>query len=170
MIKIELQGLDEAVKMFERLGQAGEKYLQKALTEVAIEGVSTMKVNTPVITGRLRSSMHHESPRTVSYTYKDNKGGGHNGKFAVNLTGLSVAFGTNVEYADAVNYGTLPHVIEAKNKKALFWKGARHPVKRVFHPGTKGQGFFEKAERHAKEILPNRLRINYEKAIKEVLK
>ncbi len=32
--------------------------------------------------------------------------------------------------------GTPPHVIEPKNKKALAWPGARHPVKKVNHPGT----------------------------------
>ena len=32
--------------------------------------------------------------------------------------------------------GSRPHVIEAKNKQALHWRGARHPVKRVQHPGT----------------------------------
>lgn len=35
--------------------------------------------------------------------------------------------------------GTRPHVIEAKNAQALFWDGARHPVKRVNHPGTEAQ-------------------------------
>jgi len=33
--------------------------------------------------------------------------------------------------------GTGPHVILPRNKKALFWKGADHPVRMVNHPGTK---------------------------------
>jgi hypothetical protein len=32
-------------------------------------------------------------------------------------------------------------VIVPTNKKALFWKGASHPVKKVNHPGTKAQPF-----------------------------
>ncbi|MEU8334802.1 hypothetical protein [Micromonospora tulbaghiae] len=32
--------------------------------------------------------------------------------------------------------GSRPHAIEARNKQALHWRGARHPVKRVQHPGT----------------------------------
>lgn len=33
--------------------------------------------------------------------------------------------------------GTRAHDIVPKSKKALFWPGALHPVKRVYHPGTK---------------------------------
>ena len=39
-------------------------------------------------------------------------------------------------YAIYVMAGTSPHIIEAKDKKYLFWPGASHPVKRVWHPGT----------------------------------
>jgi hypothetical protein len=37
-----------------------------------------------------------------------------------------------------------PYEIRPRNKRALFWRGARHPVKRVMHPGLKAQGFSEK--------------------------
>lgn len=39
-------------------------------------------------------------------------------------------------YATDVEMGTAPHVIVPRNKKALHWPGARHPVARVNHPGT----------------------------------
>ena len=50
-----------------------------------------------------------------------------------------VAVGTNVVYAAIHQLGgkTSPRVIKAKNGKALFWPGARHPVKSVNHPGSK---------------------------------
>jgi hypothetical protein len=35
--------------------------------------------------------------------------------------------------------GTKPHIIEARDKQALSWPGAAHPVKRVHHPGTEAQ-------------------------------
>ena len=38
-------------------------------------------------------------------------------------------------------YGTKAHVITPSNKKALFWKGASHPVRRVMHPGTRARPF-----------------------------
>lgn len=46
--------------------------------------------------------------------------------------------GTNVVYAAIHQFGgkTSPHVIKPKNKKALFWPGAKHPVKSVKHPGS----------------------------------
>jgi phage virion morphogenesis protein len=46
--------------------------------------------------------------------------------------------GTNVIYAAIHQFGgkTAPHVIKPKNKKALFWPGAKHPVKSVKHPGS----------------------------------
>jgi hypothetical protein len=39
-------------------------------------------------------------------------------------------------YATDVEMGTAPHVIVPRNKKALSWPGADHPVARVNHPGT----------------------------------
>lgn len=42
-----------------------------------------------------------------------------------------------VKYGPYLEEGTPPHVIRAKNKKALYWRGAGHPVKAVKHPGTK---------------------------------
>ncbi|MYL45052.1 hypothetical protein GLV94_05305 [Virgibacillus halodenitrificans] len=43
------------------------------------------------------------------------------------------------EYGGYLEEGTPPHVIRPKNKKALYWYGASHPVKEVHHPGTKAQ-------------------------------
>lgn len=40
-----------------------------------------------------------------------------------------------------VEFGTRPHVIEPKDKQALAWPGAEHPVRRVNHPGTEAQPF-----------------------------
>ena len=55
--------------------------------------------------------------------------------------GLAADIATDVEYADFVEFGTKPHTIEAKNKQALFWKGAEHPVKSVEHPGSPPKPF-----------------------------
>lgn len=52
---------------------------------------------------------------------------------------------SGVEYAMAVWKGSKPHAIFPRNKKALFWPGARHPVKRVNHPGTKPNDFVERS-------------------------
>jgi len=49
------------------------------------------------------------------------------------------------EYGYYIEFGTAPHIIRPKNKKALFWKGADHPVKVVRHPGTRPQPFIRNA-------------------------
>lgn len=46
-------------------------------------------------------------------------------------------------YASDVYYGTKAHVIGPKDKKALFWPGAKYPVKKVNHPGFRGRPSFE---------------------------
>ena len=48
---------------------------------------------------------------------------------------------SNIKYARGVEEGTRPHTIRAKNKKALYWKGAKHPVKSFRHPGSRAKPF-----------------------------
>lgn len=70
-----------------------------------------------VDTGRLRSSIHW---RLVS---------GANGIF--------IEVGTTVSYARGLEFGNPPHVIRPRTRQALYWRGARHPVARVNHPGNR---------------------------------
>jgi hypothetical protein len=53
--------------------------------------------------------------------------------------------GTNAPYARPVHDGSRPHIIKATRAKALYWKGASHPVKSVKHPGNKPNPFFRRA-------------------------
>ena len=47
-----------------------------------------------------------------------------------------------VEYGRFVEFGTPPHIIKPKNKKALHWGGKGGPiVKQVNHPGTRPNPF-----------------------------
>lgn len=48
---------------------------------------------------------------------------------------------SNVKYARYVEEGTKPHVIKPRRKKYLYWEGAKHPVKKVNHPGSKEKPF-----------------------------
>jgi hypothetical protein len=138
MIKLEVKGVAEVEQMFNRLGKEGGKYFQRALTETAIESVSVMIKESPVLTNRLRSSMHHESPSSRKYVYKDNQGNVFDGKLSVIFTNIGAAFGTNVEYAEVANErSSSPH-------------------------------FFEKAFDFANDKINERLRVNYEKALKEL--
>tara|TARA_Y100000310_G_scaffold345364_1_gene464156 strand:+ start:647 stop:1198 length:552 start_codon:yes stop_codon:yes gene_type:complete len=49
--------------------------------------------------------------------------------------------GTKVKYAKYHQEGTPPYTIYPKNKKALFWLAAPHPVAVVDHPGLKARPF-----------------------------
>jgi len=103
------------------------------------------KVLCPTDNGRLQSSIDHEVDGHSVGTYV-------------------VRIGTNVDYALYVEMGTKPHVIRPRGlgtyvnisssgatvtggsgKKALYWPGARHPVKEVHHPGTRAQPFLRPA-------------------------
>lgn len=53
------------------------------------------------------------------------------------------------DHADILERGSGPHIIEPKNKKALHWKGADHPVGRVHHPGTPAYHILRRALRAA---------------------
>ena len=66
---------------------------------------------------------------------------------------------SNIKYARGVEYGTKPHVIKAKSKKALYWKGAKHPVKSVRHPGSRAKPYLIPAFEKEKEVLIRDLEI-----------
>ncbi|MFD8667079.1 HK97 gp10 family phage protein [Streptomyces microflavus] len=99
--------------------------VKRAVERTRIDVQNEARRRAPVDTGRLRSSIVSRA-----------EGAGRS---------LGYVVGTNVNYAAAVEYGTAPHVIVPKNGKALYWPGARHPVARVNHPGTRAQPFLRPA-------------------------
>lgn len=63
----------------------------------------------------------------------------------------SISLSYGVDYGKILEEGQKPHDITPKNGKALYWKGASHPVKRVHHPGTEGFHTLENTLRNSKE-------------------
>ncbi|MFD6094752.1 hypothetical protein ACFVWN_01055 [Nocardiopsis flavescens] len=61
----------------------------------------------------------------------------------IHVVGNRVYVGTG--YWRHHEYGTKPHIILPRYKKALYWPGARHPVARVHHPGTVANPFMRRA-------------------------
>lgn len=53
-----------------------------------------------------------------------------------------------------VEYGTRPHIIRPRSKQALWWPGAHHPVKKVYHPGTQAQPFIRPAALRQRRLRP----------------
>lgn len=48
---------------------------------------------------------------------------------------------SHADYSKPVHDGSGPHVITPKAKKALYWPGAAHPVRRVNHPGNRANPY-----------------------------
>ncbi|NME95358.1 hypothetical protein HF847_05040 [Clostridium cochlearium] len=72
------------------------------------------------------------------------EGGGNN---------YSIYLAHGVDYGAILEEGSKPHVITPKNGKALYWKGATHPVKKVNHPGTKGFKTIENTLKSSKTMV-----------------
>lgn len=57
-------------------------------------------------------------------------------------------------YGSYIEFGTRPHIIYPVNGKALFWKGASHPMRSVKHPGTIAKPFMQPAlEQNVNKIV-----------------
>lgn len=87
--------------------------------------VERAKAKAPKRTGYMANTIDHETKRIPG--------------------GAEATVGPHTDYAIFVEFGTRPHVILPVNKKALYWKGARHPVKSVHHPGTQPHPFLRPA-------------------------
>lgn len=75
------------------------------------------------------------------------------------LSNTEAVVGPHVPYARAVHDGRPPMLIKPARKKALYWKGAAHPVKSVKHPGIKPNPYLARAaERFTSEPLPPDIR------------
>jgi hypothetical protein len=72
----------------------------------------------------------------------------------------------SVKYARWVEEGTGPHVILPRHKKALFWPGADHPVRMVFHPGTKARPYLVPSAEQHYPSLALRIRARLEWGVK----
>jgi hypothetical protein len=88
---------------------------------------STTPLGCRYMTGRLRDSLRAGKPR-------------------VSGAEIISSIGSNMPYAPAMEFGTKPHVIRPKNKKALkFSIGGRMMFrKQVNHPGTAPRGFIQR--------------------------
>ena len=122
MIKIDTSELDKFSVYLKTKSEEDEKKIQKVLKNSAMtiekNAKSNLTNNGSINTGHLR--------RSISTKMGDMEATIHT---------------SNLKYAPMVEFGTRPHIIRAKNKKALYWKGAAHPVKQVNHPGSKAKPY-----------------------------
>lgn len=122
MIKIDTNDLDKFVVDVRRMSTESKGKVQDVVKNTAFKIERSAKQNIAsngsVKTGHLRRSV------------------------ATQLGNMEATIHTsNVKYAICVEKGTRPHVIKPKNKKALYWKGAKYPVKFVRHPGGRAKPY-----------------------------
>lgn len=110
-----------------------QKALEAAMYEATAFLEQAVKSRTPVRLGNLRGSIHGEP------IYKG-------GQVVKGIVAHGMLYGDLVERGTGI-YGPFHKgfEIKPKNGKALFWKGAKHPVKSVFQEGFPGRHMFEKA-------------------------
>ena len=126
MIKINTNEIDkfavELIELSEKSRDNVQKAIKKSAFNIESQAKKNLASNKSVITGHLRRSI------------------------ATKMGDLEATIHTsNVKYAVIVEKGSKAHVIRPKNKKALYWKGATHPVKQVNHPGSKAKPYLEPA-------------------------
>jgi HK97 gp10 family phage protein len=126
MIKINTNEIDKFAVELTELSEKSRDNIQKAVKKSAFNIESQAKKNLAsnksVVTGHLRRSI------------------------ATKMGDLEATIHTsNVKYAVIVEKGSKAHIIRPKNKKALYWKGAKRPVKLVNHPGSKAKPYLEPA-------------------------
>lgn len=129
-------GWRQSVQLINEAFQKGHIRATSLVTNKAID-------KAPRKYGTLKRSIHSEvstlGARFTGKVIQDTK---------VAKYGPFIEFGTGV-------YGPKGSPIEIvpKNKKALFWKGARHPVRKVVSPGMKARPYMRPAFRESiKEI------------------
>ena len=126
MIKINTNEIDkfavDLIELSEKSRGNVQKAIKKSAFNIESQAKKNLASNKSVVTGHLRRSI------------------------ATKMGDLEATIHTsNVKYAVIVEKGSKAHVIRPKNKKALYWKGATHPVKQVNHPGSKAKPYLEPA-------------------------
>ena len=139
MIKINTNEIDKFAVGLVELSEKSRDNIQKAIKKSAFNIEANAKKNLAsnksVVTGHLRRSI------------------------TTKMGDLEATIHTsNVKYAVIVEKGSKAHVIRPKNKKALYWKGAKRPVKLVKHPGSKAKPYLIPAFEKEKDQFLEKLK------------
>ena len=139
MIKINTDEIDkfavELVELSEKSRDNVQKAIKKSAFNIEANAKKNLAANKSVVTGHLRRSV------------------------ATQMGDLEATIHTsNVKYAAIVEKGSKAHIIRPKNKKALYWKGATHPVKQVNHPGSKAKPYLIPAFEKEKDQFLEKLK------------
>ena len=131
---IEVTHLNETIEFLNNLDKEYQKEIIRETTQDLYENVKELAKN-HIDTGTLEKNIRHE--------YSDDEG-----EVRICNDGMMVDWnGKKLNYALFVIFGSKPHTITPKKKKALRWEGLNDFVfaKKVSHPGYKGDDFLYKA-------------------------
>ena len=139
MIKIDSDELNkfsvEIPKLYEKNEALVRQTVKNSAFNIQREAMSNLTKNKSVDTGHLRRGI------------------------STDIKGLGATIHTsNIKYAPGVEYGTKAHIIRAKNKRFLYWEGAKHPIKQVNHPGSKAKPFLIPAFNQEKDQFLEKLK------------
>ena len=139
MIKINADELNkfsvEVIKLSNEVEEDVKKVVKNSAFSIERNAKANLTKNKSVATGHLRRGI------------------------STDIKGLEATVHTsNIKYAPGVEYGTKAHIIRPKNKKVLYWKGAKHPVKKVNHPGSKAKPFLIPALEKEKDQFLEKLK------------
>jgi len=116
---VDIQGLDTLTALLKEAPTTVEPILQQAIVTASdVLAKYTARPQVPYRTGFLIQTFRRDVQRLMARWFP------------------------TASYAKWVEDGTDPHWIEPTSGY-LYWKGAPHPMARVFHPGTKGQPYME---------------------------
>lgn len=132
-MSMKIQGLERLKSVLKESPAIVREQMQKAISLSAILVQRKAREEAPVKTGTLRRGIKSK------------------------IVPFKGTIESKTKYGYWVHKGTDPYIIRPVRKKALFWKGARHPVKRVSHPGIKANPFMkrgmDKSERQVQVIF-----------------
>ena len=141
-LNVQIKGLKQFTRALSQYPNIASGYFATAIQNATWQLKRATKRRTPVgESGLLRSTMGHSFSPTVGKVFPTR------------------------EYAGYVHQGTSGHTIQASSAQALYWKGAAHPVKSVYHPGTKAQPFLEWGIADANSEIGR----TFEKALENIL-
>lgn len=121
-------------------------------------------ISAPIINRAIRKSIYDIQAKTIVVT--PHRTQRLRGSFQVAFGPLMGILRPTVEYAIWVHEGTRPHIIRPVNAKALFWKGADHPVASVKHPGTRPNRFMVAGVAAAQQTVIQ----NFSNALNEIVR
>lgn len=161
-------GFDRRILAFDAARAILTEELNNGFADAVSHVESAALDKVPVQTGRLQRAIGSRAkPLGAEWL----------GGVGVKLRGAPYAAGSPDEaldtasYAASVERGAASHTFGPRHgggKKALWWEGAKHPVRRVRHPGQRGQHFLRDALLDSRGAIKDIILDALKKALKRI--